>query len=234
MQVSGLSGQYGVLATNESLRKEIPANAFGAKLWEEYFGLKVDEPPLPLDIDKILNSQCPFSETGLKIQDTQMLVLIPGSINGESLTLKNFGELVGKRFSEFGQRGYQNLDGLVKENGCDGKTYWVLMTKSVIPESRNKDILQQRKQIEAQGKGDYHVPKALEAAVCLIAEYARSGIRLFDFESMTYSRCNDECTYDNIDLFQVSIGFAAEGLRVLKSGKFYARDFIGSAALRRL
>ena len=227
-----VSKQWEVLANDESLWKAmgVPANAFGAKQWEEYFfGLKVDEPPLPLNIHKILKSQCPFSEKGKKVEDTHLLVLIPGTIDGKPLTLKSFGELLGSRFPEFGQNGYRFIWDDAKECGGNGKSHWVLMTKDVLEGSRGESFAAQQEQVKEDGKGNYQVPGVLEAVVCAISEYARSGgaTRLLSDKPWTYTRCQDEKRG-----YQVVVGgFAPAGLLV--DNYCYDGGHIGVVALRK-
>lgn len=193
-----VSKQWLALSEDQSLWKKIPANAFGAKQWEDFFGIKVDEPPLPLNIHKILKSQCPFSEKGKKIEDTHVLVLIPGRIDEKPLTLKTFGKLVGSRFPEFGKKGYEFIIPGAKEFGGDGKSHWVLMTKDVLSGTRGLSFDSQQKQIKDQGNGNYCVPKTLEATVCVISEYVRTAgkTRLFcrkpPSSDLTYTRCQEE------------------------------------------
>ena len=227
-----VSKQWEVLANDESLWKamEKPANAFGAKQWaEHFFGIIVDEPPLPLNIHKILKSQCPFSEKGKKVEDTHVLVLIPGSFNGKPLTLKTFGEHVHLRYPELGQNGYRCLWDAAGECGGNGKSHWVLMTKDVLSESRNKSFAAQQKKVEEGGQGNYQVPEALDVVVCAISEYARSGgaTRLLNDKPRTYTRCQDK-----IEGYQIVVGgFASAGLDVFCHNS--DNDFIGVGALRK-
>lgn len=61
--------------------------------WERYFGNVATEPPLPINIEHILNSSCPFW-TGKKVSDTHLLVLIPKTIEGRSFNLNTLEELI--------------------------------------------------------------------------------------------------------------------------------------------
>ena len=77
-----------------------PDIAFGAAKWGKYFGVDIGaEPPLPRDMDKILESPCPFWR-GKRVEETHLLVLIPGSIGDQLFTLRTFGELIKLRFPE--------------------------------------------------------------------------------------------------------------------------------------
>lgn len=224
-----VSKQWRAYSNDESLWKRIPENAFGAKQWKEYFGLKVDEPSLPLDIQKILKSQCPFSEKGIKVEETHLLVLIPGkSRNGTPLTLKTFGEWVAQIFPKFDRDGYGYIWDAAKECGDNGKSHWVLMKKKILTGSVGKSFNKHKKQIKKKGKGNYQVPGALEVVVCAISEYARSGgnTRLFSDYPCSYTRCQDQ-----ISIFQLCVGsFVKSGLHV---NRIYFRDKVGVVPLRR-
>lgn len=229
-----VSKQWQALSDDESLWKRIPDNAFGAKQWEEFFfGLKVDEPPLPLNIHKILKSRCPFSdqtEKRINVEDTHVLVLIPGSINEKDpLTLEAFGKLVESRCPKLGKNGYRLIWDKAKELGGDGKSHWVLMTKDVLYGSRREGFSSQQMQIKEKGKGNYQVPGALEAVICAIVEYVRSdeNTRLLNDNPWTYTLCKEK-----IDGYQVCVGgFAPSGLIVYFSN--YVNDGMGVAALRK-
>ena len=68
---------------------------FGKAEWATYFGDIGQEPPLPDNIDAILNSPCPFfGDKNKKVKDTHELVLIPATIGGEPLTLNKLQEII--------------------------------------------------------------------------------------------------------------------------------------------
>lgn len=220
------------ISNAESLWKALPppSIAFGQKQWAEYFGLDVEESSLPVDIHKILKSQCPFSEKEIKVEDTHLLVLIPGSINGKLrklLTLKTFGEHIKLKFPDLGQTGYRYIWDAAKECDGNGESHWVLMTKKILTGSRNKSFAEQQDQV---GKRNYQVPGTLDVVACVISEYARSNkdTRLFGDSPLTYTRCQER-----LQGCQVVIGgFAPAGLDV----SCYDTDDedIGIAALRKL
>ncbi|MBI3901259.1 MAG: hypothetical protein HY324_03800 [Chlamydiia bacterium] len=156
------------------------AQRFGKAEWKNHFGNIGEEPPLPRNIEEILNSPCPFSEDkSVKVKDTHMLVLVPATINEESVTLD--------MLQEFFETNYPAYDGflLQGEHGATavGKSHWVLMTKAVIPESRNKSYNDQKAMLKGT---DYVLPQAVEAVVCILAEFIISKTHLYN---MTYTRC---------------------------------------------
>ena len=64
----------------------LPPEAFGAAAWKEYFSVEVnEEPPLPDDIEDILNAEAPFLLEGeterQRVRDNHLLVLIPAKVS---------------------------------------------------------------------------------------------------------------------------------------------------------
>lgn len=165
--------------------------AFGSKEWEKYIG-KVDEDlQPPPNLKELLLGNCPF-ENGKKIKDTHRLVLVPRTINGKPLTLRYLAEIMGKKGVNFAiSGGGKRLDKPVDVS------HWVLMTKSIIRNTQNKDVNQQRKALVLP----YHLPDVLDAAVVMSATLMRDDTRLYSSfadDSQTDSRGGSR---DTISLF---------------------------------
>ena len=224
-----VSSQWHQVANDKHLWKamhqKIPESAFGPKQWFELLGIDVGEaPPLPLNINEILKSRCPFSDDeNIHIEDTHWLVLIPKTMNGIPLTLKTLGE--------FGQTGHRDIcpPFFMEQDKPLDKSRWVLMTKGVIPESRNKSILIQNKLIESRGHQKYQIPSALEAATCLFIDNARSKI---DPTNITYF----QKTFTNCQENKIVVGKSADDTFLVTDHYFCEYDWetLGAAALRRL
>ena len=193
----------------------------------------IDEvPPLSANIHEILQSPCPINGKDNKVADTHMLVLIPATFNGQPMTLKSLGELAKKYFSA-SHTGYRFImPAIVQELGDKSidKSHWVLMTKDVLPGSKNKSYGEQQKivaELAEKSLISYEVPEALESAVCILSQYFDSNIRLFSDGPWTYTRCKDK-----VQGYQIIVGgFAPAGLCV--SYHDYDYDYIGVAALRK-
>jgi hypothetical protein len=214
--------------TKQPLQKAIP---FGKELWAKYFGDVGEEPPLPADIDKILDAHCPFwpglpSKT---IRETHVLMLIPQTINGKPLTLKFLGELVQKplqgyasKYENFNLGQYQDLPLL--------KSHWVLMTRDVIAQSRGVSYSTQQSLVRKVDR--YAVPTVLDAAVCILMEYVHTGTRLYPDKPSTYTRCQEK--YDKDQALQLAVGdFSTSGIRI-QAHYDGDRQNRGVAALRKL
>lgn len=195
--------------SSASAKSALPAIAFGAAEWTKYFGDVGVEPPLPPDIDKILDSSCPFWPRK-KVRETHVLVLVPQTVNGKPLNLKLLGELVQKPLQGNATK-YSNYSvfGECTESSAL-KSHWVLMTKDVIQGSRGKSYSDQQALIikySQQTKIFYEVPTILEAAACIFMEYVRTGNRLYSVNPYTYTRCQEKD-----DDFQLAIGnFSPDG-----------------------
>lgn len=79
------------------------------------------------------------------------------------------------------------------DNGGDipltESSYWVLMTRDVIPGSRSKSFAEQIALIPAGT--DYQVPKFLEAFICISAQNVSSQPHAFTRNPWTCTRCEE-------------------------------------------
>ena len=175
---------------------------FGAKKWEKYIGDVGEEPPLPEKLEKLLKSPCPYWK-GKQIKDTHMLTLIPATVNGKELTLERLGEFV--KTPKAGHAGHYNdwYPGGNEKAKAD-RPYWALMTKDVIPKTRDKSYGEQRKLLKA----GYEVPKLIEAAVSIFMAYVSEKEELYKEEPITYTRCQE--TGSDPD-YQMEVGGRAGG-----------------------
>ena len=196
---------------------QLPPIAFGKDDWEKYFGPVDEEPSLPPDIDKILQGPCPIWPDK-RVQDTHLLTLIPTKVNGRPLTLDSLSELIerpqgGGHATKYS---YYN-DRVKKELGAQSspKVTWALMTKDVIPDSRNKSNKDQKelvRSLSSKAGHPYELPKALDAAVSILMHHIKRGERLYTDSPWTYTRCQERV---NEQRWPVAIGgFAAGGLYV--------------------
>jgi len=208
---------------------------FGAREWETLFGKVGPAPVLPLNIENIWQSQC-RAFPGKKVHETHMLVYIPTTVDEKILTLKSLGEIAKRHFSTI-DAGYGYIwDPIVAELGnmAIEKSCWVLMTKDVLPESRRKNYADQQTMVDALAQrsfATYEVPRALEAAVCILAQYfgshTASKTRVFGDSLWTYTRSQDKVRGHDVAVG----GFAPAGLSVDYFTAAYVDDRIGIAAL---
>ena len=205
--------------------------AFSSKNWAEWsadlvkdVNMRQEMLSLPKNIaEELRRSAFP----GINIRETHVLVRMP-----KGLTLKSLGELAKKYFSQYSD-GYRFIwSAIVQELGDKSidKSHWVLMTKDVLPGSRNKSYGEQQKivaDLAEKSLISYEVPETLESAACILSQYFGSNIRLFSDNPWTYTRCKE-----NVQGYQVVVGgFAPAGLCV--SYDDYDDDSIGVAALRK-
>ena len=198
----------------------LPSQAFGAKEWEKYFGEVGEEPSLPPDIDKILESACPFWSSFWRrkqVKDTHLLVLIPSKVNGKPFTLNLLGELIKHPKSGGYSTKYSYYDSDVERQfGAQSPTgsYWMLMTRDVLEGSRNEKYAAQEALVAQHASRTglpYELPGALEAVTAILSHYVRSGERLYTDSPVTYTRCQDL----ESNKYPVGVGdFSSRGFRV--------------------
>jgi hypothetical protein len=203
----------------ECEKRSVASLAFGAEEWKQYFGEVGSSPDLPRDIDAILDSQCPIW-TYKKIKDTHLLVLIPATLDGVPFTLCLLEKLI-NRPKDGGYRAqYRCYHDEVKTRigeASPGCSYWVLMARYVLENSRSKEYSAQKELVRHYAKKAglcYDLPHALEAATAILVHHVRSGERLFSDIPWTYTRCRElvgECPV-------VVGGFGFSGLVIYYDG----------------
>jgi V8-like Glu-specific endopeptidase len=199
-------------------KSSLPQIAFGRAKWAQYFGDVGIEPPLPPNINEILNGPCPIWPDK-KMHETHLLTLIPQSVNGKPLTLKALGELVqeshsGKttkyRFFYLGQFIDQPTQ----------VTHWTFLTRNMIPDSQYKTLDVHRRLI-GQYRG-YEVPNILDTAVAFFMEYIQNKNRLYSDSDCSYTTCQEK-HHSSVPLV---IGFVdEEGLDIYDYNMDYAPDY---------
>ena len=201
----------------------------GKAIWERYYGAVGEEPALPthIDIEAMMNSACPFWP-GNKVRDTHLLVLIPSHVGGKPLTLDYLGELINSPKGEGYGTKYDHYAGDVRAaigNQSPGSSYWVLMTRGVLPGSRRQSYQDQCALVASRAKDlAYEVSGALEAAVVMLLHHVRSGERLYGDNPVTYMRC-----WEKVQNTQLVVGgFSSGGLNVN-----YDYNDVGVTALRK-
>ena len=226
----------------EQLREELAKAAIlssmgdsvlDASLWERYYGAVGSVPSPPSGIDQILNRPCPFWR-GKQVKETHLLALIPSHVGGKALTLDYLGELIkspkgdGRKTQYRGDWYAKYVRPVIGHQSSDS-SYWVLMTKDVLPWSRSKSYQDQCALVADHANRTglaYEVPGALEAAVVMLLHHVRSGERLYS--DRTWTRCRDKDKYGDP---VVVGGFASGGLSV--SDNSFVHYFNGVSALRK-
>jgi NLR family CARD domain-containing protein 3 len=178
------------------------------------------EPPLPPNIEEILASPCPFWPEK-RVCETHLLVLIPAAVNGHPFTLDYLSELIqvpknGGHATKY--RAY--WEDLKEQEGKKSveRSYWVLMTRDVVPGTRDKIYSDQKEILEEKARGtallsDGKVPTLLEAAASILMEYVRTGRRLYGDKPWTFTFCQEAVRGFN----SVSGGFSSAGLSLHSS-----------------
>ena len=159
---------------------------FGAQAWGRYFGAVGEAPSLPSDIDEILDGPCPFWP-GQAVKDTHLLVLIPSTVAGAAFTLNLLEELTQNPRGGGHSTQYFLYDDEVQRSLGEeypSSSYWILLTRDVLPGSIGKTYAAQQALVAAQtapvNDFPYEIPCVLEVATAILSHYVRSGIRLYE------------------------------------------------------
>ena len=222
-------------APRTTAQVSFPNMAFGAKKWKQYFGDVGSAPDLPSDIAAILDGPCPFWPDK-QVKDTHLLMLVPATVDGKPLTLNLLGELIQRPEGGGSKTEYRYYSSDVERelgNQLSRGSYWVLMTRDVLPNSRNKTYENQKKllakHVHSKGLAPYEVPHALEAVVAILLHYVRTGERLYADAPWTYTCCQE--VVDNNKYPVVVGGFSSGGLIVYCD--FYVHEDRGVSCLRK-
>ncbi|WP_194848190.1 DUF294 nucleotidyltransferase-like domain-containing protein [Candidatus Neptunochlamydia vexilliferae] len=214
---------------------QVPQMAFGPKEWETYFGTVGQVPPLPPNIEEILNSPCPIW-SGKKLRETHLLTLIPQTVNGTPLTLKTLQTLIEKPKGNGHATKYRYYYPTLKKDLGDKEvpdSYWILMSHDIIPNSRKKRYSDQKslvKTLSQKSQKPYTLPKALEAAVTILMNHAHTKRRLYSDKPYTYTRCQETLS----DGYPPAIGgFSAGGL-VLNPNLAGESEYLGVGVVRKV
>ena len=181
--------EFSSVGCSASLRASpflVPDPVFGAREWARYFGEVGEEPCLPSDVDEVLESPCPFWPEKM-VKDTHLLVLIPSTVSGKAFTLDLLGELIQSPRRGGRRTRYFLYDDEVQRLSGDvysSSSYWILLTRDVLPGSRGKPYTAQQALVAAQasrtGYPLYEIPHVLEVATAILSHYVRTGHRLYE------------------------------------------------------
>ena len=168
----------------------IPLMAFGASQWSTHFGDVGTVPSLPSNINEILNAPCPFWARK-KVSETHLLTLIPTHVNGKPFCLDYLKELI--QHPKQGPAEDYSYYGDIKpedKTRVPDKAYWVLLTRNVLHDTRDKTFQEQKQEVDSVGSG-YELPGLLEVATSILMEHVRSGKKLYSDDPRTHTRCQE-------------------------------------------
>lgn len=153
----------------------LPSIAFGAARWKEHFNVDVGvEPPLPDDIQSLLDSKCPYA-LNKKIHETHCLVLVPGEVNGKPFDWSMLHTIASPMLDFTQEDIYKNPEKFCKtafQMEVRG-SHWVLLLKQSLDQNSPALIR------ELEEKHKYQTPNLIEATVAILAHYCMTKERLF-------------------------------------------------------
>jgi hypothetical protein len=187
--------------------------------WRHYFGEVEPAPDLPKDMVTILDSACPFWPDK-KVRDTHLLALIPATVDGKPFTLNLLGKLIEHPKNGGHETRYRCYNGRIQPQIATEPltaSYWLLMTRDVLPGSRSRRYVDQKKLVVGHASRTglpYEIPEALEAATAILTHHVRHGERLYGDSPWIWTRCQKLIRYPSDEYPAVVGGFESSGLRV--------------------
>jgi hypothetical protein len=206
--------------------------------WKHYFGEVELAPDLPSNMGAILDSICPFWP-GKTVEDTHLLVLIPTKVNGQPFSLNLLRDLIQHPNNGAHKTQYSYYSDDVRQQlgaSSPAASYWLLMTRDVLPESRGKTYVNQKKLITDHAirtSLPYELPKALEAVTAILTHHVRNGERLYSDSPSTYTRCQECILHQSNECSAVIGSFESSGLVVYRYFYSYGDYDLGVAGCRK-
>jgi len=170
--------------------------AFKAEDWNKYCGAETISIQ---EIEKSFNlldrnifeflKQSSSAFPGKRIMDAHTLVWIPQNLNGKIATINTFIATLHLNINAF--------ESIIEQEGSKPFTSgWVLISNHVLPGSRNKPFVDQKKltqDLSPYNEMHWRAAKLAELIVCTSAHYLKTRKLLFDSEptEMTYIRCEE-------------------------------------------
>jgi len=207
-------------------------------------GVRLEKiPPLPNHIRHILEGKCPiYSDqkkpdgTDYKIKDTHVLYLIPkelGTLNHfESEILKPYGEAKYGNPNPLRFRYFWNTHRAEYGDVSFKETHWVLMSKDVLPGSRNKSWEVQAALVDALVKKafvNYEAPSLQDAFAVMMLHKVATEESLYqegneqNGNRWTYTRVQETANGHHL----IVGGFAPSGVVVYDEYRRYVGDLEG-------
>lgn len=196
-----------VLQASTSNQLSLSKIAFGAADWSKYIGDVGVEPPLPKDIQEILEGPCPIW-LGKKMGETHLLTLIPATVNGCPFNLGVLRRLVkspkgGGHKADYCFKKTSGFSSIEEEYTSQSppQAYWVLLSRDILPGTFGKGYALQKKELPKQFEGykgsilKGEMPTILEAATSILMHFIRSGERLLKYPPSRYILCNSATQY---------------------------------------
>ena len=216
--------------------------AFNGHFWNLYLGentvsqeeIKKSLDIMPEKMWSILNRASPEFPF-MKIYEAHLLIYIPEAIDEKKMTLNNFEVLITKANPDLTKK-WDKSQFLKFLYNREIRSGYVLMMKDSISASNRHTLQFQENHLRFLNGINYEIPFFEEAAVCIYAEYLRSGIPLF---AMTKKFSPDFGWYDANTFISCKNGmvvgnFDKEGLTIKQGKALYPNRQIGAAPIARL
>ena len=213
----------------EKVKKAIDdALRFPSRLRDIIYDYTVDIPPLPSNINEILESPCLF-HPNKKVWETHLLTLIPKTVDGKPFNLNLLNELI-QHPKEKDPMYLEICSEDIKKGFGDAeveKPYWILMTKSMPSDSTYKTYDQQKRLI--QNRDGYELPGILEAVTSILMHYFKTDEKLY--ETSYLCRCKETMKESQNSLV---FGYFSNIWPFISHNRTLPSANVGTAAVRKL
>lgn len=227
----------------------LPEMAFGKAQWIKFLAnIGEDEPPLPANIHEILKSPCPFWPNKT-VAETHVLVLRPSTICNKPYSLQNLKNALISSENEYAKPALKLLEDMhITEEASKPakaeveKSYWILMTRDLIPGSLNKTYDQQNKLIKEYRKKsgvDYQLANLLDVITCILTTDVSTGVSILGEAIGKTTICEETCSKNFANYFgHASIGWTSyrdkKYLYLSYKTDHYYNDNVGTLCVRTL
>ena len=195
--------------------------SYGRDEWRRAWGVEiVEEVPKVPDIN--WGAKDPFFTTAFR--ENYVLFYVPGRVrfkgSEKAMTMNTLEEIITKPYEYFWPPAKEKLGAVTSHPG------WVLMSKTVIPGSRNQTYETQKRMVEAAR--DFHMPQALEACVLNLMVEAITKVRSYGQDPWTYTRC-----VEKVEGYPVVVAVFGSGGLAVHGSCSYAYVYYGVACAQR-
>lgn len=231
-KVAQVNKQLKAVSEDVLQRRIVSEQPIGREAWEQSIGQIAEAPPLPEGIGDILTAPCPFWAPK-QVWQTHRLVLLPKSVSEKSYSPELMNSLVKKPIKGCPTQVVYVHSSIADTHwkASSKEAYWALVTKDVLPGTRNKNLNEQQAIILLNGKGNYRLPKLAEVVTTAFLQRVREGECLFSSgktrEETTYTVCAEKAEGQSVIVGR----YDKAGLRVLNDTP--PQVDIGAAAVRR-
>ena len=164
---------YSIIEPKEKPDTFIQLPRFGAAEWKKFLQQEVIEPEVPSVFQDALKANSSIHETK-PLENTDMLLLIPPNLSLDDLLSMLHPDHISSFHTQDTEPSQEN-------------PYWILLTRTPIPDSYGKEFEDQQKLAKKYG---YSIPYAIEVAVGMVAAKFLGDLQLYEYGEAEIKCCD--------------------------------------------